>query len=91
MNGAGAIIAKTLRKFTKKHFQEIAGIMQDPAITREDADWCLWMVKDYPQTLNALAKLPDFGGNKKMADAYLCGYWRGIQEAAFRLNQSENE
>jgi hypothetical protein len=30
-------------------------------------------------------KLDDFAGNKKMADAYICGYYRGLKMAAFKF------
>lgn len=44
--------------------------------------------KDYPAVLKALMKLPEFKDdpNDSRADAYICGYYRGIREAVFLLN-----
>jgi hypothetical protein len=52
-----------------------------------EEDWCLWMVASYPKTLKALMKLDEFAGNARMADAYICGYYRGLKKAAFRMNK----
>jgi hypothetical protein len=51
----------------------------------KDLDFSVWAAKSYPSTLKALAKHPDFRCNQKMADAYICGYWRGLQDAVFEL------
>ncbi len=55
--------------------------------TPKDMQWCLWYAKSYKKTLKALMKLDDFAGDKSKADGYICGYYRGLQMAAFRLRK----
>lgn len=85
MNGPGLNIGKALRRFTARVFPTVLGLSRP--LTRADAEWCLWMDTSYPRTLEALAKLPEFAGNEKMADAYICGYYRGLKMAAFELTR----
>jgi hypothetical protein len=51
----------------------------------------LWSVPDYFKILRALKKLPDFDGDARMADAYLCGYWRGIQDGTYETEKRWGE
>lgn len=65
------------------------GILGFPkTATLEEIERCSWEVPSYPQTLKALAKLPEFAGNKEKADAYLCGYVRGLRMMAFIWKQA---
>lgn len=84
MNGAGASIYDALKKFTANVFPLIESEVRDS--TEEDMKWSCWMAQTYPETLAALARLPDFSGNKGMADAYICGYYRGLSRAAWLLS-----
>ncbi len=55
--------------------------------------WQLWTAQAYPLALKELGKLPDFqvkvrGKVKpdlRQADAYLCGYWRGLHDSLFLI------
>ena len=44
----------------------------------------MWMMLPYPQTLEAVAT-SYFAGDKKMADSYICGYYRGLKTAAWHV------
>src|SRR5262249_30849260 len=85
MQGAGPSIGKALRRWGRDVLLFVA---EDPPMNREDADWCMWARKDYPAVLKALMKLREFKDDldESKADAYICGYYRGIREAVFLLN-----
>ena len=83
MNGAGANIGKALHPFAPRILQRMVDLMP---LSRADADWCLWTFDFYPQMVKALIKLPEFKGDKGRADDYICGYVRGLKEAAYQFD-----
>jgi hypothetical protein len=87
MQGAGIQIEKALRTFTKEVWPGIVAMVSD--MTPKDMQWCLWYAKSYKKTLKALMKLHDFAGDNSKADSYICGYYRGLQMAAFRLRKRQ--
>jgi hypothetical protein len=86
----GRPIAKILRTFTEQTFPSLMAIFEDGVLTLVDAESCTWAVRSYPQTVRALAKLPEFN-NEREADLYICGYYRGLQMAAFRMGQAKHK
>ena len=87
MQGAGIQIEKALRTFTKEVWPGIVAMVSD--MTPKDMQWCLCYADFYKKTLKALMKLDDFAGDKSKADGYICGYYRGLQMAAFRLRKRQ--
>jgi hypothetical protein len=85
MNGVGTELGKALRQWTMKVFPSILHVLNTERVSRADTDKCMWIDDDYPQLLETIAALPDFGGDKKMADAYLCGYRRGLRQAGWQM------
>ena len=55
--------------------------------TNPEDHWQLWSCEDYPKWLKALMKLPVFKGDERMADAYICGYHRGLIDARWLLTR----
>lgn len=51
---------------------------------RCQTEFCLWWDAAYPQALKALAAHPAFKSRLE-ADLYICGYWRGLQMAAYLI------
>lgn len=47
-----------------------------------------WMSKAYPQALKALMKI---GLRQEIADAYTCGYWRGLRDAKYLMEQKSKK
>ena len=86
MNEANPEIHDVLKEFTRAAFPCVLAAMP---YSQEDVKGCLWMVTTYPQTLEAVAALPAFAGDKKMADAYICGYYRGLMTAASLLQPAK--
>jgi hypothetical protein len=84
MNGNGASIGKALRSFTSAVLPDI--VTSEMPRTRADTDWCLWSHPAYPAALKALMNLPVFTDNERSADAYICGYYRGLKEAVFQFD-----
>lgn len=76
MNGPGGYIGVALRKFCK------ATIGRCKSTNPEDHRQ-LWMSKAYPGAFKALTKLHQFKGKggADRADAYICGYMRGLCDA----------
>jgi hypothetical protein len=91
MNGANPEIHDLLQEFTAYALLGIQAEMldsheNDNAAARELVlRNCLWVNAKYSQTLEALAALRAFSGDKKMADAYICGYYRGLKTAAWSM------
>jgi hypothetical protein len=46
------------------------------------------MSKAYPQTLTALMKT---GLRQEIADSYICGYWRGLRDAKYLMEQKSKK
>lgn len=76
MQGTGGVIGVALRKFCK------AVIGRCKSADPED-HWQMWKLKAYPETLKALRRLHYFKGKggADRADAYICGYMRGLCDA----------
>jgi hypothetical protein len=85
MNGPGVNIGMALRKFCKS----IIGCCHGMKV---DDHWQLWVSPAYPQALKALMKLPAFKGKggADRADAYICGYARGLCDAANLLESNKS-
>lgn len=72
-----------LRNFSNEMLTAIRRDIEDGMYTQaNDEDYAEWMAGSFPETLAALLKLPDFKDNPERADAYLCGYYRGLRAAA---------
>jgi hypothetical protein len=80
MQGAGIQIEKALRTFTKEVWPGIVAMVPDI-----EAERYAVVRRPYKKTLKALLKLSDFAGHKNKADAYICGYYCGLQMAAFKF------
>ncbi len=87
-SSSGVDIAEALRAFTEEVLPMISGMVIDPATDRDAADWCVWTASTYPATLKALCELKHFDSERD-ADLYICGYFRGLQEALFQVYHSE--
>jgi hypothetical protein len=91
MQGTGEAIGKALETFTDAIFGDLVSRVTGPDFTKADRYWCTWMNESYPATMKALLKLEHYFGTgpsaRKAADAYICGYYRGLQEAAWRLRE----
>jgi hypothetical protein len=85
MNGPGTGIEKILRRFRKESLGMIFIVLPDLQRPK-DLDWSCWGADSYPATLKALAAHKHFD-SKKMADAYICGYWRGLRDSAYELTR----
>jgi hypothetical protein len=84
MNGTGSGIDAILRRFKKEALAFLRPTA--PLMSRADLDWCLWSCSLYPATLKGLTAHKDFD-SRKMADAYLCGYSRGLRDAVYELTK----
>ena len=60
-----------------------------PHMKDDRRQWWLFVTPSHGSALSALAKLPVFKSAKRMSDAYVLGYHRGLQEAAFRLRRTK--
>jgi hypothetical protein len=90
MNGPNSAIGKALRPFTRTTLPFAYVAFADGETTREDVDLCVWWDRKYPAAMKALMKVRDFkefSNREALADYYICGYVRGLQEAVFQLSQ----
>lgn len=79
----GTSTLKVLVDFADDMFPTI--LKDVPNMSDDRAQWCSFFTPAYGFALSALEQLSAFKGNKRVADAYILGYYRGLQEAAFRL------
>ena len=82
MNGPGTGIEKILRKFRAAVLPMLCAF--NPEVKKADLDWWLWSNNKYPAAFKALTKHRQFR-NRVMADAYICGYYRGLRDACYEL------
>ena len=91
MEGTGEVMGKALAKFTDAIFEGLVSRVTGPNFTKADRHICMWMHRSYPATMRALLRLKHYFGEgpsaKQAADAYMCGYYRGLQEAVWRLRE----
>jgi hypothetical protein len=81
MQGFGVNIGKALRRFCKS----VIGASVPPS---NELHAACWMSQAYPQALSALMKI---GLRREIADSYICGYWRGLRDAQYLIEQKSKK
>jgi hypothetical protein len=97
MNGPGRGIHKILTHFRREQLSEIRKRVL--SMQKKDLDKAFWNSKVFLETHMALAAHEDFDNKKVansgkaftfiMADAYICGYWRGLRDAEYELTKKK--
>jgi hypothetical protein len=91
MRSMGAGIGNILTKFRKRIFNNMQdGLAYETYRGLKDLDGCMWASSSYPELLKTLSEHPHFkeGDNGEgRADAYICGYYRGIRDALYMLEK----
>jgi hypothetical protein len=81
MQGFRINIGKALRHFCKS-------VIGASVPNSDELHEACWMSIAYPDALSALVKI---GLRQEIADSYICGYWRGLRDAKYLLQQKSKK